>query len=81
MHNWQHNDAKVTSPGSLLGLPAELSNGIAVQTKLKTTIKLTYTGDLLAPKLAVWEVLHREQNLNNSQQVWCVGIQLELILD
>ena len=53
-HNRQHNDAKVTSLGSLLGLPVELSNGITVQTKHKTTIKLTYTGDLLVSKLAVW---------------------------
>ena len=52
-HNAQHNDAKVTYLGSLLGLPVELSNGIAVQTKHKTTIKLTYTGDLLVSKLAV----------------------------
>ena len=36
-HNRQHNDAKVTSLGSLLGLRAELSNGIAVQTNHKTT--------------------------------------------
>ena len=32
-HNRQHNDGKVTSLGSLLGLPVELANGIAVQTK------------------------------------------------
>ena len=30
-HNRQHNDGKVTSLGSLLGLPVEFSNGIAVQ--------------------------------------------------
>ena len=28
-HNRQHNDGKVTSLGSLLGLPMKLSNGIA----------------------------------------------------
>ena len=28
-HNIQHNDGKVTSPGSLLGIPVNLSNGIA----------------------------------------------------
>ena len=54
MHNKQQNDGKVTSLGSLLGLPVELSNGIAAWTKHKTTIKLTYTGDLLVPKLTVW---------------------------
>ena len=32
-YNRQHNDGKVTSLGSLLGLPMELSNGIVVQTK------------------------------------------------
>ena len=32
-HYRQHNDGKVTSLGSLLGLPVELSNGIAAQTK------------------------------------------------
>ena len=53
-HNRQHNDGKVTSLGFLLGLPVQLSNGIAVQTKCKTTIKLRYTGDLLVSKLAVW---------------------------
>ena len=35
-HKRQHNDGKVTSLGSLLGLPVELSNGIAFQTKHKT---------------------------------------------
>ena len=49
-----HNDEKFTSLGTLLGLPVELSNGIAVQTKQKTTMKLTYTDDLLVSKLAVW---------------------------
>ena len=34
-HSRQHNDGKVTSLGSLLGLPVELSNGITVQTKHK----------------------------------------------
>ena len=53
-NNRQHNDGKVTSLGFLLGLPVQLSNGIAVQTKCKTTIKLRYTGDLLVSKLAVW---------------------------
>ena len=67
--------------GSLLGLSVELSNGIAVQTKQKTTIKLTYTKVNGASKLAVWEVLHGEHNLNSSQQVWYLGTQLELILD
>ena len=32
-HNRHHNDGKVTSLASLLGLPVELSNGIAFQTK------------------------------------------------
>ena len=49
-HNSQHNDVEVTSLGSLLGMPVKLSNGIAD----KKTIKLTYTGDLLVSKLAVW---------------------------
>ena len=47
--NRQHNDRKVTSLGSFLGVPVELSNGIAD----KTTIKLTYKGDLLVSKLAL----------------------------
>ena len=34
-----------------------------------------------ASKLAVWEVLHMEQNLNSSQQVWFIGIQVELLFD
>ena len=38
----------------MLGVPVELSNAIAVQTNTKTTIKLTYTSDLLVSKLAVW---------------------------
>ena len=58
---------KVTSLGSLLGLRVELSNGIAVQTKHKTTIKLTYAEVNGASKLAVWMVLHGEQNVNSSQ--------------
>ena len=66
--NRQHNDGKLTSFGSLLGLQVELSHGIAVQT----------TG---ASKLVVWEVLHGEWNLLSSQQVWYVGIQVELRLD
>ena len=41
-HNRQHNDEKFTSVGSLLGLPVKLSNGIAYQTKHKTTINQTY---------------------------------------
>ena len=28
-HSMQHNDGKVTSLGSLLGMPAKVSNGIA----------------------------------------------------
>ena len=52
--NGQHNDAKVASLGSLLGLTVEWSNGIAVQTKHKTTVKLNYTGDLLVSKLDAW---------------------------
>ena len=80
-HNRQHNDGKVTSLGSLLGVPVGLSSGIAVQTNTKTTIKLTFTRVSGASKLAVWEVLHGEQNLNNSQEVWYDGIQLESILD
>ena len=34
-HKRQHNDAKVTSLGSLLGVPVVMSNGIAVQTNKK----------------------------------------------
>ena len=48
----------------------------------KTTIKLPYTGVSGASKLAVWEVLHREQSLNSSQQVVCWNssrINIELI--
>ena len=43
--------------------------------------KITYTRGLWASKLAVWEVLHGEQNLNCSQQLRYTGMQLELILD
>ena len=71
-HSRQHNDRKVTSLGSLLDMPVKLSNGIADK---KTTIKLTYTRSLWALKLAAREVLHGEQNINSSQQVWYVGIQ------
>ena len=53
-HNRQYHDGKVTSLSSLLGLPVELSNGIAVQMIHKITIKLTYTSYLLVSKLAVW---------------------------
>ena len=55
-HYGQHNDGKVMYLASLLGLPVELSNGIAVQTKHLgvPTIKLTYTSNLLVSKLAVW---------------------------
>ena len=42
-HNRQHNDGKVTSLGSLLGMPVKLSNGIADQ---KKTIELTLTKGL-----------------------------------
>ena len=52
-HTMQHNAAKVTSLGSLLVLPVELSNGVFVQTKHKTAIKLTYTKVNGASKLAV----------------------------
>ena len=69
--NRQHNDGKVTSWGSLLGLPVEFSNGIAVQPNTKQQSKLFSPGSLG----------HGEQNLYNSQQVWCVRIQVELILD
>ena len=77
----QCNNGKVTSLGSLLGLPVELSNRIAVQKNTKTTIRLTYTGVKWASELAAKEVLLGEQNLNSSQQVWCAGTQIELILD
>ena len=39
-HIRQHNDTNNTSVGSLLGLPVQVSNGIAVQEKHNTTIKL-----------------------------------------
>ena len=58
-HYRQHNDGKVTSLGSLLGLPVEL---LLLRQNIETTIKLTYTRVNGASKLAVWEVLHREQN-------------------
>ena len=47
----------------------------------KTRIKLTYTMGLWASKLAAREVWRGVQNLNSSQQVWYVGIQLEVLLD
>ena len=65
-HNKQHNDQKVTL----------MSNGIADKNNNQTYI---HKG-LWASKLAAREVLHGEQNLNSSQHVWHVGIQLELIL-
>ena len=34
----QHNDGKVTSQGSLLGVPVELSNGIADKNNNQTYI-------------------------------------------
>ena len=80
-HDRKHNDGKVTSMASLLGMPVELSNGIAVQTKHENNNRPYEHSGLWASKLVVWEVLHGEQNLNSSQQVWCVGIQVELILD
>ena len=64
-HKRQHNGTNNTPLGSLLGLPVELSNGIAVQEKHKTTIKCTYTGASRASKLAAWEVLHKNQNLTD----------------
>ena len=42
-HNRHHNDGKVTSLGSLLGMPVELSNGIAVQKTQNQQYKPTYT--------------------------------------
>ena len=69
-HNRQHNDGKVTSLGSLLGMPVKLSNRIANK-KNQTYI---HKGSL-GIYLAAMEVLHREKNLNSSQQVWYVGIQ------
>ena len=49
--------------GSLLGLPVELSNGIAVQMVHKTTIKLTFTS-------VFWQT-----EPNSAQQLWYVGIK------
>ena len=69
-HNRQHKDGKVTSLGSLLGLPVELSNGIAVQTKHKTTIKLTYTGVKSTSKLADKEVLTEPTQLSMGMVCW-----------
>ena len=51
----------------MLGLPVVSSNGIAAQAKHEATIKLTYTGVNWASNLAVWVILHGEQNLNSSQ--------------
>ena len=42
-HNRQHNDGKVTSLGSLLGMPVKLSNGIADKTNNQT---YTHKGSL-----------------------------------
>ena len=67
--------------GSLLDMPVELSNGIAVQTKHEKNNQPYEHSGLWASELVVWKVLHGEQNLNISQQVWCVGNQVELILD
>ena len=54
---------------------------IAVQKKKHTHKKQQSNLDihkgLWASKLAAKEVLHREQNLNSSQQAYCVGIQVE----
>ena len=38
-HNRQHNDGKVTSLGSLLGMPMKLSNGIADKNNNQTYIR------------------------------------------
>ena len=70
-HNRQHNDAKVNSLGSLLGMPVKLSNGIAEQ---KPQSNLHTQGDLQYPNwlfgCSVWGT-----EPNNTQQVWYVGIQ------
>ena len=50
-HHRQHNDAKITSLGSLLGVPVKLPDGIAEQ---KQQSNLHTQGDLLVSKLAVW---------------------------
>ena len=80
MHNRQHNGTNNTSLGSLLDVRVELSNGIDVpetqnsnQTYIHRYFKGIESGCLGGP---AWGT-----EPNNSQQVWCVGIELKLILD
>ena len=49
-HNRQHNDGKVTSLGSLLGVPVKLSIGIAVQSIQKQQSNLHTQKSLGYPK-------------------------------
>ena len=70
-HSRQHNDGKVISLGSLLGVPVKVSNGIAVQTKHKNNNQTYMQRGLWGIQTACLGGLHRGQNLNTSQQVWC----------
>ena len=79
-HNRQHNDGKVNPLGSLIGLPAELSNGIAVQINTKTTIKITYKDDFLMSKLAVW-VHAQGTEPTSAQQLWHLSIENIIWID
>ena len=67
----QHNDAKVTSLGSLLGVPVKLPNGITEQNNNQMYI---HRRDLLVSKLAFWVPAWGTEP-NSAQQVWYVGIQ------
>ena len=79
--NRQHNDGEITSLGSLLGLRVELSNGIVVQTKHKNNNQTYIHKGFKGIETGCFGGPPWEQNLNSSQQEWCVGIQVELILD
>ena len=80
INNRQHNDGKVTSPGSLLGVPMELSNGLLFKKHQNNNQTYIYKG--------FWGI--RTSCLGGPAQgtepeqlstVWYVGIQVELILD
>ena len=66
--------------GSLLGFQWSCQMELPFN-ETQNNDQLTYTEASRASKLAVWEFLHLGTEPNNSQQVWCIGTQLELILD
>ena len=77
-HNRQHNDKNYTPLGALLGLPVELTNGVAVQEKHKTTVKFLnksfngiQTGCLGGP---AWGT-----EPNSTQYLWYTRIQHRIV--